>query len=354
MIEREIVAPPEFLIDLAGKNRAELVMKLLLFGAILLFTLIVLRWIARLVIHYLLKITGRSQTAFDDRLLMTLDAPLRFLIAVAGWWVASLTLELPRSTTNTINHIGSALVAVGIFWGLFRSADVVGEAVLEFQQRGNRRANANAVRFGRQISKAVIVLLAFVAVMDRLGYNLNGVLAGLGLGGLAVALAAQEALSNLIGYFVIIADAPFAVGDYIENDAATGTVENIGFRSTRIRQQDESLVIVPNAVLVRSSITNWARLRRRRLDLSLGIARNTPPNQVLALIQTIRDMLMSHDRVLKETVFVQFVNFGGKSLDVRIICYVNEPAWEAFQRIKEDVNLRIMHILADSNVELAS
>lgn len=348
-----MIEAPQFLVDLIGLDRAEHVTRIVLFAVMLLLTWLVLKVVARLLVLLLLKLAKRSRSTLDDRLVESLEPPLRFLIAVIGCWAAFIMLDLPQRTTQLLGNIAATLIAIGIFWALFRGADVVGGSLVEYT-RNDPRVNPTHIRFGQQIAKAVILVLAFVAVMDQLGYNLNGVLAGLGLGGLAVALAAQEALSNLIGYFVIIADSPFTVGDYIKTDAATGTVEDIGFRSTRVRQQDEGVVIVPNGLLVKNGITNLARLRRRRLDFVLSLASATPPPQVLAMMQAARDMLENHPRVLKGTAFVQFVDFGGKSLDIRIICYVNEPKFEAFLAIKEDVNLRILHILAHFSINLAA
>lgn len=342
---------PDFLVDLVGKDRAGLITQVIILGIILMLTVILVRWVTRLLIRLLLFITKRTKTHIDERLVQGLEPPLQFFILVGGAWYGLTQLNLSARTASVVDSVGSALVAISIFWAFFRAADVAGEALASYTAN-DPRVNSNLIRFGQQISKAIIVILAFVAVMNELGYNLNGVLAGLGLGGLAVALAAQEALSNLIGYFVIIADSPFTVGDNIATDSISGTVERIGFRSTQIRQIDEAIIIVPNAALVRGNIINSARLRRRRLDFELGVARNTPPAKVLEVVEAIRQMLLAHERVIKETVFVQFVNFGPHSLDIRVICYINEPRWEVFERIREQINLQIMHILVNRGVEL--
>ncbi|PJF44498.1 MAG: hypothetical protein CUN55_03730, partial [Phototrophicales bacterium] len=266
---------------------------------------------------------------------------------------ALLVLDFNDQVSNLISGISTSLIAVTFFWGVYRLVDVFADEVVLIAQT-NDRLDTNIIRFGRQLTKALIIIFAFVIVVDRLGYNLNGLLAGLGLGGLAVALAAQEALSNLVGYFAIVADSPFAVGDFIVTEKASGTVEHIGFRSTRIRQLDQSLVLVPNSILASSPITNWTRLSKRRLDMNLGLTYNTKPDQLLSVVQEIRNMLENHPRVLvKDSVFVQFFNFNESSLDLRIICYINEPNWGLFHAIKEDIYIRMMQILDEHGVEIA-
>lgn len=343
---------PQFLIDWFGAETAETLSRLVIVAVILAFTLLMLRWVIVWAIRRLLHFTGRTRTTLDERLLGAIDPPLRLIIGVLGvWWTLDI-LELTEKLNRLPDRVITSLIAVAIFAALFRMIDVLADPVAGIATLDSR-IDSSVVRFGQQVLKGIIVLFAFVVIMDQFGYNLNGLLAGLGIGGLAVALAAQEALSNLVGYFVILSDSPFYIGDYIESESATGVVEKIGFRSTRIRKLDQSLVVVPNAQLTANSITNWSRLSKRRLDMNVGITYDATPNQLLAVVQAIRDMLMQHPRVIQDSVFVQFVNFGESTLDIRVICHIDEPRWTDFQQIKQDINLKIMHLVQKHKVEFA-
>lgn len=346
------ITPPDFLIDLVGKQSAETITKLVLAFLVLLLTFIITRRLLKLLLSNLLRVTKRTNTNYDERLVRAIDPPLRLLLTVVGVWVALVILELSPNTIEIIEQTASSLVAVSIFWGIYRIVDVVADGIVLLSGR-TRHIERDLVHFGQQVVKALVIVVAFAVIMGQFGFNLNGLLAGLGLGGLAVALAAQDALSNLIGYFVIVGDSPFGVGDYIVSESGAGTVEHVGFRSTRLRQLDASLVVIPNAKLTEGSITNWTRISRRRLDMNVGLTYSSSPGQILAVVQSVREMLVNHERVIKDTVFVEFFNFGESSLDIRVICYIDEPSWNDFHRIKADMYLRMMTLVEKHGVEIA-
>ncbi len=345
---------PQWLIDLIGDGRiADILTRYVLSTLIILLTFVILRRLIRYLLFRILHYTSRNRTTFDEAIVKAIDRPLQLILVLLGIWLALLVLDFNDTFSRVVTDVSSALVAGAFFWGFYRLIDVFADELIPMAEK-YQRIDRNVVRFGRQLAKALVLVFAFVIVVDRFGYNLNGLLAGLGLGGLAVALAAQDALSNLVGYFAIVADSPFGVGDFIVTSAASGTVEHIGFRSTRIRQLDQSLVLVPNGMVASSAITNWTRLSKRRLDMNLGLTYSTRPDQILSVVQAIRDMLENHPRVLVgDSVFVQFFNFNECSLDLRIICYINEPNWGLFHAIKEDIYIRMMQILDEHGVSVA-
>jgi MscS family membrane protein len=344
---------PEWFIDLIGDERAaDIIARYTLSLLIILFTFFVLRSAASFVLQRLVRFTRRTSFDMDEALVSAINPALRNILLLIGLWLALAVLDFNDDIANVISSAAVVLIAASFFWGLYRSVDVIADAFVTLAER-DERIDSNLLRFGRQLSKALVIVIAFVVVMDQLGYNLNGLLAGLGIGGLAVALAAQDGLSNLVGYFMIVADSPFHIGDFIVTDAGSGTVEHVGFRSTHIRQLDQSVIFIPNGVLASGSITNWSRLSRRRLDMYLGLTYDTKPDQMLTVVQAIRDMMDAHPRVIPDTLFVQFFEFNESSLDVRIICYINEPGWNDFHAIKEDIYIRIMRLLDERGVGIA-
>ncbi|HVO44269.1 MAG TPA: mechanosensitive ion channel domain-containing protein, partial [Aggregatilineales bacterium] len=160
-------------------------------------------------------------------------------------------------------------------------------------------------------------------------------------------------LANLFGYFMILTDEPFGIGDWIAFGDVSGGVEAIGFRSTRIRTAQQSLVTVPNNTLMNANITNWSRLAKRFFNLTLSLSLYSTPDQVLAVVNGTRDMLLARPLVQKDSVLVQFVALTSKSIDVAASCFVKEPDFNKFQAITEDINLKIMKIVAESGTSIA-
>jgi MscS family membrane protein len=345
-------------ISFSSKDADNVLIKLLVFLLILLLTWL-LRRIVTMVVPRLVKFLAHAtRTTLDEQLVTVLQPPVHFLIGVLGVWLAFVTLELPDRIDHLIGNLMASLVAVAICWAAYRGVDlaiVVLRRVTQFGAITEATLLTEKVfLFIQQVTKGVVILFMIVLILDEWGYNVSGLLAGLGLGGLAVALAAQDALTNLIGYFVIIADEPFVVGEYVVVDGVSGTVEQLGFRSTRIRVLDQSLVTVPNKTMTTSNIVNWSRLTKRRLNMTLSLSYGSSPAQMLSVVQAIRDMLRAHPQVERESVLVQFVEVGTSSLDITIICFTKTPAWNDFQVVRQDINLKIMEIMEERGVENAN
>ncbi len=318
--------------------------------------LFLLTLLARQVVDRLLvlvaKLMGRSKTTLDDRLVMAFDTPAQLLVTIIGFWTALDVLEIGPEISAVSDQVFIAIVTGIIFWGMYRSIDVLVDS-LEAQRNRIKRIDANVARFLRQIGRALVLIFGIVLVMEQFGYNLSTLVAGLGITGLAIALAAQDALSNLIGYFVIMADSPFQVGDHVIVKDSEGTVEGLGFRTTRIRKYDQSLVFVPNRDVANSSVINWSRLNKRRLEMTLNIKRDTPPEKVLGVINSIRTTLNAHERIIAESPVVQFIAIEGAALQIRVVAYFSVSKTEAFQAIQQDINLLVLKILSHYGVEFA-
>lgn len=340
-----------------GSDTSAALTRLGIIALILLATWLV-RWIVLTMIPRLVgKITRRTNTTLDDRLVIIIEPPLRFLITVLGIWLALSVLDFPYGISGIIDHIMSSLVAVAFFWAAYRGVEL-GTAMVRrvLRRTATPVSNIATNRLSQaieQLARATIILFAGTTILQMWGYNVGSLIAGLGIGGLAVALAAQDALANLIGYFMILADEPFVVGEFIVMGDVSGTVEKLGFRSTRVRMLDQSLVTVPNKTIVNSNIRNWSRVAKRRLNMTLGIEYGSDPDAVLSVVQTIREMLMGHELVEPDSVVVQFTDFGVSSLDLMIICFMKTPGWNDFQAARQDLNLKMLAILHERGVKIA-
>jgi len=348
-----------FLREHLGNTATDLITHLLIVIVILALTGLARKIITAVVPRVVHRLTRRTETDWDDRIVAALQPPARLLVTLIGLWSALIVLELPQSIQDSLSLLMNSLVAFSIFWAIYRLVEPAVDIFWVLTRRTMRETGLPSLLDEqlslviKQIGRALVIILGFATIVDAWGYNIAGLVAGLGIGGLAVALAAQDTVENLIGYFLILADEPFQVGDFIVFNGIKGTVETLGFRSTRIRMPDQGLVTVPNNTIMQASITNWSRLEKRRLDMTLGLEYGSSPEQILAVVQAIREMLKSHERVEADSVVVQFVNFNDSWLDILIIGFVNTPAWADFQATRQDINLKIMQLLDEHGVSIA-
>jgi MscS family membrane protein len=195
--------------------------------------------------------------------------------------------------------------------------------------------------------------VAVLALLYRAGVDLSAILTGLGIGGLGVALAAQKTLENLFGGIMIITDEPLRVGDFCRIADQTGTVEDIGLRSTRIRTLSRTVVAVPNGQLATMSVENFSLRDKLWLRHTIGVRRQTSPDQMRHLLASVRAMLFAHPKIEREDARIRFVGFGGSSLDLEVFAYVSTADFPNFLAVQEDVLLRIMDLVAASGTSVA-
>ena len=214
-------------------------------------------------------------------------------------------------------------------------------------------AHGVVVKFISNICKIVALCITVVMIVSELGYNINGLITGLGVGGLAVSLAAQDTLKNIISGFVILYDKPFILGDLIETPDYKGFVEDITMRSTRLRKLDDSIVVVPNSALVDSNITNYAALKRRLVEFSVGLLYSTPNGVIKKCEDEIKEFLLNSSAVDNETIRVRFTDYGESSLNITVRCYVNITDMEIFCEFTEILNLKIKEIIERNETDFA-
>ncbi len=203
------------------------------------------------------------------------------------------------------------------------------------------------------MARIILLLGSIFLLAHLLSLPLNGVLAGLGIGGLAVALAAQPTLQNLLAGFTIYADRPVSVGDFCRFGDKTATVEYIGLRSTRLRTLDRTLISVPNAQFLDMQLENYALRDRRLLKTELQLRYETTPDQMRYVLAELRKLMIAHPMVLPEPKRIRFTGFGSHSLNIEIFVYILRPDIDGFTAIKEDLMLRIMNIIHDAGAQFA-
>ncbi len=322
--------------------------------AVLPIVLIFRRKLVHLVLFIIKKITGRFRAAsaitdsFERPAVFLMTVLAVYLGIVAFVYAAGLRLEAGGFLVFLTKFLKICVICA-VTWGLMNAAPPIVEAI----QGGEKDVDKTLVVFFSKIVRVVLVIIAAVIVIAEIGYNISGLITGLGIGGLTVALAAKDSASNLFGGLVIIADKPFAVDDWIETPDLEGVVTDITLRSTRIRTFKDAEVIVPNSTLANAQIINWSRMKKRRVSFHLGVTYGTPTEKLKKATEGIRSLLQNHPDVDPDVIVVTFDEFGAYSLNLQIYFFSTKTSWGDYMKVKEDINLQILGYLESIGVEIA-
>jgi len=308
---------------------------------------------AGLLVRVTRTLVRRTRTTLDDELLSAVAGPLRMGLSVLLFYLGA-PLAAPGEAARNMIDVGCTILSItAVTWLALRLVDVLSTHFKTSFTRLDPAAASTIVPMGQRLTKVFIVIVAMLSLLQNLGFNIAGILAGLGVGGLAIALAAQKTVENFFGGVVVIADRPAKVGDTVRVGEHFGTVEDIGLRSSRIRTLDRTLVTIPNAEFSTARIENFGSRDHIRLYTVLQVGYDTSPDQMRYLLVEIRKMLYAHPMTLPDPCRVRFVNFGAHSLDLEVFVYTDTSDWNAFLAAREDIFLRIMDIVAASGAYFA-
>lgn len=326
----------------------------ILLGIVFFLIIVLLRRIVlRLVMSPLRLVTRRTRTTYDDLILDLLETPLNMGIIALGLMIGVQIAELSADLNDFFSHLARSLIIIGFTLSLNRLTKEIAFGEGQLGQLIGIDVDQQLIPFLRTGLRVFIFAISAIILLQEWGYDASGVIAGLGIGGLALSLAAKDTVENLFGFSSIISDKPFNVGDFIVTPEATGVVEYVGIRSTHIRQLDQALVVIPNSKLASQRILNWARAEKRRFDITLGISYEAHSTDLRQLMARIRSLLEGNEEVDTETIVVHFVNFGDSTLDIRIICTIMQAGWADFTRIGEGIRLSIMDLVEELGLEIA-
>lgn len=283
----------------------------------------------------------------------SLYKPLKTVVIWVGLHIAILTLGLPSNVNaicNKIFRIGAIIIiAVGI-------ANMFSPDSKIFKKIANHKrikGNQTLINFISKVTKGIIYVIAIFLVMAELNFNLSGLIAGLGLGGVIVALAAQDIAKNLFGGMAIIVDKPFSVGDWIQTTNYSGTVEDISFRSTRLRMTDNTVVTIQNSTLSNEPVINYAKLPMRRFSTTLNLALETNSNVVENIIGKVKFALTNTEGVLPNDLNVYLQKIADDGIEIGIFFNTNIVSYYDYLSFCEQVNLLLLKVLESENVKLA-
>ncbi len=205
-----------------------------------------------------------------------------------------------------------------------------------------------------KIIKIIIVFTGFISILSSWGINISAFLASLGIGGLALALAAKDTIANFFGGIALLADDSLKVGDWVKIRDIEGIVEDIGLRATKIRTFSKSLINVPNQIVANDAVENFSRRGIRRISFSIGLVYSTSPQQMQNILQDIKEMVNAHDKISQESIkLINFDAFSDSALMIKVYIFANTAVWSEYLNIREDVNLKIMQIVQKNNSTFA-
>ncbi|MEQ8849226.1 mechanosensitive ion channel family protein [Botrimarina sp.] len=313
-------------------------------------------------------VTRRGLTRFADEALQRVDPdfdntrettravwkPVGRLTNAMIWVVGVGLLNLPTPVTNVLMPV---LVAVMIIAAVFAAFAVIDVVVAYFERRAGRQSlsfNKLMLPLASSTLKVLVVAVGAVAAMATFSAELpTTLLAGVGIGGIAIALASQETLSNFVGSLSLLFDRPFEVGDFVKIEGIVGEVEALGFRSTTIRTAENSQVTMPNSKLASSVVDNWGRRRYRRYLGKLGLEYGTPPDRIEAFCEGIRELIRRHPHTRKDFYAVYFNDFGPSSLDVLMVVFFEAGDWPTELRERHRLLADILRLAESVGVSFA-
>jgi MscS family membrane protein len=327
--------------------------RLLVALAIFIGFLILRRAFTRIVIARIKHWSEKATTRIDNRIIAALENPIRFIPVVMGAFFATQYLELSGLIETIAANFVRSLVAFTIFWGLYNAVDPLSSLLARLEKVFSRAL----VKWLVKAIKAAIVFIGGATILEIWGIQVGPLIAGLGLFGVAVALGAQDLFKNLIAGILILAEKRFADGDWIRvDDVVEGTVESIGFRSTRVRRFDKAPVQVPNSQLSDRAVTNFSAMTHRRIYWTIGVEYRTSVEQLRQIRDGIEGYVLNNPDFAKPpevATFVRIDKFSDSSIDIMLYCFTLTTNWGEWLEIKEQLAYKIKAIVESAGTAFA-
>jgi len=354
----------QYIVDFFAKDKIQIVLSnitsynftyIAIAIAVFAFFVLLKKIFAKYVFKIILKFVNKTKFDVDTQIVSAFQKPVTNFFEVLGLYFALkilISAGIPITILD-IDKIFSSAVIILIYWGLY---NLTGESSLLFERMHKAydvKVDKILFPFISKILKLLLLALIITIIAEKWGYNIQGFVAGLGLGGLAFALAAKDAAANIIAGICIIVDKPFTIGDWVNSGMLEGTIENIDFRTTKIRTIDQALIIVPNSKLTSEAVSNFSRRGKRRVSLTLQLTYKTPREKLESCVANIRSMLETHPQVNKIGILVRLDNFNATSLDILICFFADTPDYNEYFKIKENVNFKIIDILKRDGISMA-
>ncbi len=325
-------------------------------------------WVIKLLSHIHFR-----KVRIEVSSLNSLQKPINYLLVATGIYIALIIspfVSFPNSKDqilqigefNILLSIISSTLIAKLYWAIVISMltwivydleRMYEQFFTDLNEKLSLVENTVFIRYLARIINFFTLAIGFSAVLVIIIPGISSILTGVGIGGAALALVAKDSLTGMIAGMFLLLDKPFVIGDWVSVDSVEGIVEDISFRSTRIRTFTQGLVIVPNQQVSNASITNWSRMEKRRVSFTLGVSYNTTPEKLTLCTSKIKSMLSQFDEIEKDTALVNFNSFGDFSLNIQIIYYTFATSAPGYFAIQEKVNLELLKLCEENDIEIA-
>jgi MscS family membrane protein len=321
--------------------------------AIIVFFILFRKIIYKFIIKKIQNFTAKTDNKIDDEIINAIEKPLSYIPVIFGVYIAVEYLN-PQGTAETIfkNLIHCSIVFV-LFWAFYNLVEAFAWVLEKLESIFDK----SLIHWLKKIIKGAFVFIGFAAVLEIWGIQIGPIIAGLGLFGVAVALGAQDLFKNLISGILILAEQRFAIGDWVRVEGIVeGTVESIGFRSTKIRRFDKAPVFVPNSRLSDNSVINFSEMTFRRISWMIALRYDTTIDQLKTIRNEIEAFLLENEDFVNPPLvplFVRIDNFNNSSIDLMIYCFTKTTVWKEWLEIKEGLALEVKKIVENSGTDFA-
>jgi MscS family membrane protein len=299
------------------------------------------------------RLVARTRGNWDDSLLELLAAPGASAVTTLAIALLVPWLGLYAPAEAAVYRTLRAILLLIVFWSLWRLIDIARQLAGRSRWALTSSSSRSLLPLGARVAKAGILAIALIATLAMLGYPVTSLVAGLGIGGLALALAAQKTVENLFGAFSIGVDQPFREGDFVKVADFVGTVEQIGLRSTRFRTLDRTLVTLPNGQLADMRLESYTARDRLRFAAMIGLVYETSASQLRDVLKDVETVLRAHPKIWPDAVVVRFSAFAESSLDIEIMAWFETTDWSEFQLIRQEILLQIMDVVERAGTSFA-
>lgn len=346
--------------------------RLIVAALVLLAFIIGKRILSKLSIEFLSKIQFKGKQ-LDISFFDCLQKPLNYLFLFTGIYIAlaispfiyyhtpseqsfilgELTIPISLISKTTLTKYYSVIIIGIVTWAIYDLEHIYEQMFSNFNMRVALIDNTLFIRYMARIIRFITVAIGIILILITLVPNLSTIVTGVGIGSAALAIISKDSIANIFSGMILLFDKPFVIGDWVELGSIEGIVEDISFRSTRIRTFTQGLVVIPNATIGNANITNWSRMSKRRVKFDLGVAYTTSTTDLTTCVSKIKSYLEAHPTIEAGTSLVAFENFGAYALNIQIIYYVLKTDYSSYLAVKEAVNLELLAICDSLGISIA-
>ena len=313
--------------------------------------LIIRPFLVFVLIKFLLKLAKKTDTIYDDLIVLNLKKPLKFTFLILAFYSFFSILYIDN---NVLNLIFGSFIIYNLFWYVWSVLTSLQGFLYKVTTKIYSDLSSELSNFIIRLVKLLVWVIGASSILSLWGINVTALLASLGLGGLAFALAAKDTAANLFGSIAILLDKSIKIGDWIKVDGVEGVVEDIGMRTTKLRTFKKSLVVIPNQIVANNNIENFSRRDGRRIKLHIGLTYDTTNEQLESIVSDIRIMLRKHKGIdSKSTILVNFNNFADSAKEIFVYAFSNSAIWEEYLEIREDIHYKISDIVTKNGSSFA-